>query len=428
MNTNKKSLINTNIKKNDQPDQTASKAPDTNDMTTWETIVQYIKIHNTTIGLVIAMLIYIITIITVFTKNPYDLITNSNSGVSIFLSLLGGFLMMMGYFFYQQRKQLYKNDSEITTLSFIGKLFTSLATIAVVMGFVYFLFTFTANFSGFTNVLIYGVNLFIFVGIIALTMKYFGMSEGEPKETKPSWGRLLIKTVTYLPCLFIELADYIKYQYQITTKPVVILLAMELILIAFYLIFPWIMNKILFHNANQLLKEPDTLTSEHYLGTFQKLNFKDDKFQYKYAVSSWIYIDSFPPETNPNYENFTTLLNIGNKPNIKYNVLKNELKIITQTQGKNEKILYTTNNFKMQRWNHIVINYDGNAMDIFINNELVATNPGTIPYNDNTQIIGGTPNGIHGGICNVVYYNENISRDKINWIYNSVKDLNPPVI
>ena len=82
----------------------------------------------------------------------------------------------------------------------------------------------------------------------------------------------------------------------------------------------------------------------------------------------------------------------------------------------------------MQRWNHIVINYDGNAMDIFINNELVATNPGTIPYNDNTQIIGGTPNGIHGGICNVVYYNENISRDKINWIYNSVKDLNPPVI
>ena len=125
---------------------------------------------------------------------------------------------------------------------------------------------------------------------------------------------------------------------------------------------------------------------------------------------------------------YTSLLNIGNKPNILFNVLKNKLKIITETEGHKQKILLESKEFKMQRWNHIVINYDGQSMDIFINNELVSTNPGIIPYNDNTQIISGSNNGLHGGICNVLYYNDSITSGKVNWLYNSVKSLNPPVI
>ena len=108
--------------------------------------------------------------------------------------------------------------------------------------------------------------------------------------------------------------------------------------------------------------------------------------------------------------------------------MKNEIKIITQTEGNNEKILYKSTAFKMQKWNHIVINYDGLSMDIFINNELVSTTEGAIPYNDNTQITSGNASGIYGGICNVLYFNDNITRGKIEWLYNSVKLLNPPVI
>jgi hypothetical protein len=67
-------------------------------------------------------------------------------------------------------------------------------------------------------------------------------------------------------------------------------------------------------------------------------------------------------------------------------------------------------------------------MDIFINNELVSTNPGIIPYNDNTEITTGSNDGLHGGICNVMYYNDSITRNKISWLYNSVNYLNPPVI
>ena len=81
-----------------------------------------------------------------------------------------------------------------------------------------------------------------------------------------------------------------------------------------------------------------------------------------------------------------------------------------------------------KKWNHIVINYDGKTTDVFINNILVSTNPGVIPYNDNTQLTSGQLDGIHGGICNVTYFNDNISRGKINTLYNSVNNLNPPII
>ncbi|MDC1321292.1 LamG domain-containing protein [Flavobacteriaceae bacterium] len=392
------------------------------------TVLTYITLHKPEFIFLLAFLIYIITVTTVFTKNPYDMITNTNSGLSIFLSMLGGFLIMMGYFFYERKTQLYENETDVNTLSFLGKTVTSIISIIFLIAALYFIFTLSANFSDFSGLFMYSINFLILIGIIALIMKFVGVSGGVPSEKQPSWFGLLVKLVTYLPCLFIDLANYIKYQYQITTKPIIIILFLEILLIGVYFAFSWIMDKIIVHNAIQLIKKPQKLSTENNLGTFQNLNFKDDKFQYKYAVSAWIYLDSFPPETNPNYDEFTSLLNIGNKPNIQFNVLKNQLKIITQTEGKNQKILYNSDDFRMQKWNHIVVNYDGQSMDIFMNNELVSTNPGTIPYNDNTQITSGSVNGLHGGICNVLYYNDNISRGKIDRLYNSVKYLNPPVI
>jgi hypothetical protein len=226
----------------------------------------------------------------------------------------------------------------------------------------------------------------------------------------------------------LDLVDYIKYQYQITTKPIVIILLVELILIGIYFTYQWIMEQVLTHNSTQLLKRPVNLNTETNLGSFRDVNFVDEKFQYKYAISSWIFIDSFPPETNSNYDEYTSILNIGNKPNILFNVAKNKLRFKMELAGKTEKIIYETTNFNMQRWNNIIINYDGATLDIFINNKLVSSTPGVIPYNDNTMITAGTNRGILGGICNVNYFKENISMGKINWIYNSVKHLNPPVI
>ena len=388
----------------------------------------YIGTHKLEVGFLLGLLVYIITIIIIFTTNPYNIITEKNGGVSIFLSLLGGFLILIFFFFYQQKKHSVGNVEQVGALSYLGKVLTSFASIALIIGTVYLLFTLSSYYTNFSAYFLFGLNALIIIGLITLAVKYFGIHGGEPTDHKPSWFKLFVKLFTFIPCLLLDLVDYIKQQYQITTKPIIIVFVAEVILIGIYLLYPWLTKQILTHNSTQLLNEPATLNKETNLATFQKINFVNDKFQYKYAISGWIYIDSFPPETNSSYDKYTSLLNIGNKPNILFNVAKNKLRITMETQGRNEKILYETSDFKMQRWNNIVVNYDGATLDIFINNELISSTPGIIPYNDNTVITSGTTNGIHGGICNVHYYKEHISRGKINWAYNSVKEFNPPVI
>jgi hypothetical protein len=391
-------------------------------------LLYYVKNYKMEFGFLLGLLVYIITIIIVFTTNPYNIITENNGGVSIFLSMLGGFLIMMTFFFYLEKKQSTENVETAGALSYFGRLATTFVSFALVIAALYFIFYLASYYTNFSTYFLLGINALIIIGMITMAVKYFGIHDGKQSDSPPSWSKLLGKVITYIPCLLLDLVDYLKYQYQITTKPIMIVFIVELLLVGLYLIYPWIVKQFLSHNSNQLINEPTVLNNETNLGSFSDVNYVDDKFQYKYAVSGWIYIDSFPPETNSSYDEYTSLLNIGDKPNFLFNVTKNKLKIMLKTQDKNESILYETNEFRMQKWNHVIVNYDGATMDIFINNELVSSTPGTIPYNSNTMMTCGTSNGIYGGICNVNYFKEAISRAKITWLYTSVKNLNPPVI
>ena len=382
---------------------------------------------------ILGFIIYTILVGYMFLKNPFDWINENNGGGAIFLALFGGFLIILTFFFYARRKKLYENEKEAGTLSFFGKIITTMGLIGFIIFISYIIFNFTANYSDWSKYVFLMLNLLIFIGIVAILLKLFKYDKGEPGETKPSWLSLLKKMIFYLPCLLLDFIDYIKYEYSITTKPIVLLLIGEILLVALYFILPWLIDKIISHNSTLLQGDAINLNSEENLGTFQEINFMPNintgnkEFSYNYAISSWFFLDSFPPETNSSYTEYTSILNVGDKPNILFNVLKNKLKIMLKTQGKNEKILYETKDFKMQRWNHIVINYDGSNLDIFINNELVSSNPGVIPYNQNTNITSGTNEGIRGGICNVRYFRDSLSRGKISWLYNSVKNLNPPI-
>lgn len=395
---------------------------------TGQMLLYYVTNYKMEVGFLLALLVYIITIIIIFTINPYGILTETNGGASIFLSMVGGFLIVMGFLFYQTKKQSTENVETGGVLSYFGKILTTFAFFLLVIAAIYFIFYLASYYTNFSAYFLFGINALIVIGMITLAVKYFGIHDGKQSDSPPTWTKLLVKIITYIPCLLLDLVDYLKYQYQITTKPIMIVFIVELLLIGLYLIYPWIVKQFLSHNSNQLVKEPVVLNNMTTLGAFSDVNYVDDKFQYKYAVSGWIYIDSFPPETNSSYDTYTSLLNIGDKPNFLFNAAKNKLKIMLKTQGNVESILYETDEFRMQKWNHVIVNYDGATMDIFINNELVSSTPGSIPYNNNTMMTCGTMNGIYGGVCNVNYFKEAISRAKITWLYSSVKKLNPPVI
>ena len=74
-----------------------------------------------------------------------------------------------------------------------------------------------------------------------------------------------------------------------------------------------------------------------------------------------------PPNTNPSYRNYTSILNYGNKPNILYNGTTNTLMIVMEQKGlKNDnaktyelddngnRIIYKKDNFLLKQWTNII--------------------------------------------------------------------------
>ena len=101
--------------------------------------------------------------------------------------------------------------------------------------------------------------------------------------------------------------------------------------------------------------------------------------------------------------------------------------ITMKIKNDDETIIYKSNDFLLQKWNNIIVNYDGGTLDVFINNKLVISKNSVVPYMSFDQITSGATNGIQGGICNVKYYKRVLNISEIHQIYNSVKNKDPPI-
>jgi len=108
-----------------------------------------------------------------------------------------------------------------------------------------------------------------------------------------------------------------------------------------------------------------------------------------------------------------------------FNLVQN----ITQTieyKGHNSVIM----TIPSQKWNHIVFNYYENSVDLFVNGNLERS----VDLRNNpiiqlpTDVISlGDEDGIHGALCNLVYYNVPLTQTKISQIYNINSMKNPPL-
>jgi hypothetical protein len=200
--------------------------------------------------------------------------------------------------------------------------------------------------------------------------------------------------------------------------------------------YPYFINKIntniISQGGNILVKNPIHLKNQTNIGNYLSLNSitnTPDKFNYNYALSFWIFLHS----NNFSNDKYVSILNYGGKPEVSYNGHKNKLlfslKIHSDfNQDLNEykngeyidgnKIIYIQNDVTLQKWNQIVINYNGGTLDIFINGELVKSTKETIPYMTFDELIVGSINGTQGAINKVNYYKNNLSSSQIYYIYN----------
>ena len=90
-------------------------------------------------------------------------------------------------------------------------------------------------------------------------------------------------------------------------------------------------------------------------------------------------------------------------------------------------IIHQEPNILLQKWNNIIINYNGGTLDIFLNGELLKSVIEVIPKMTLDNLVIGAPSGIEGKICNVNYFTTALDVTQIYNLYNYVKNKTPPV-
>tara|TARA_B100001094_G_scaffold333266_1_gene409999 strand:- start:572 stop:2632 length:2061 start_codon:yes stop_codon:yes gene_type:complete len=140
----------------------------------------------------------------------------------------------------------------------------------------------------------------------------------------------------------------------------------------------------------------------------------------KILTNNNIYYDisgiDVPDKTNVSHKNITY--------KYPYSVLKFALGGNYETTQKE----FTLPNLKMQKWNNIVVNFIDGTYDIFVNGEMVNSFQGDMEEFNYSNIKIGEDNGVSGGIANVVYYKNYLTKNKILSNYNLLKNKSPPIV
>ena len=318
------------------------------------------------------------------------------------------------------------------------------------------------------------VALIVFMFLFHLTKSIIGV-----KLLKMLWAFII-----YIPCLFLDFLQGSQGAVGDTTRPIWIIVAIELLLIAILYGGPYLLNYI-GASASQIVAAPvslkqlyDTnLTTQskeifiyHNTGTDRTPEDKaancpvEEKIRYHYSISGWFFLNNNVTTKNADLEIF----NFGDIPRLTYNPSKNELKLYcnqlspdssitaataeiynsrtnynaavkdgSNSDTKRAKIQILTDNeeldadVQLQRWNYFVVNYDGKTMDFFLNNKLIFKSDFIMPDIQLKPItVGGTSDnqGLNGRICNFAFHKYPLTKEQIRWTYNMLKTQNPPMI
>lgn len=295
------------------------------------------------------------------------------------------------------------------------------------------------------------------IGVGILTLLFFGLSIGwksglilailgliignmagkheQEKKIRSPVKDFIYAVLLSLPCLIINISSSIansiyKEHKNNNNKSWLIILSIIVFLIILKLILPFIYKTIIKYTlpvGNILIDNPISLHNSNSLGKFQSLKQQEDNsmhentfLNYNYALSMQLWIFPQSSATSSAYNKPTSLVNISNLIDIKFNNNNLEFWATTTDSKTTEKLvkIYIFKNFKFQRWNNIIVNYRGGTLDIFINKILVSSTPNIVPLSDTSAATVGSENGIYGGIKNVVYYKDILTQQQINIINN----------
>jgi hypothetical protein len=256
----------------------------------------------------------------------------------------------------------------------------------------------------------------------------------------------IAELIFFIPCLLIELLEYIKYQFNITPNTVYILFVIEILLILLYIFLPKIVSTAIKTKSTILLQNPTFLSKEKLIAT-SKIGLIENKnsldqitttmnYRTNYSISFWTIINTHS-NANISSVNKSNIFKYGHidsnnnrnfKPYVSYVIDKTGDNYIFQFSDTDDSIYKIS--LPTQKWHNFVFNYNNSRVDLFINGKLEKTLEfsNNLPvYSSADEIIVGNENGLDGAICNVQYFTVPLTNTDIANLYNLYMMKNPPV-
>ena len=116
------------------------------------------------------------------------------------------------------------------------------------------------------------ISLLLIVGGLAIVYLILRKKIDKIRQSKQGGiFKLIIKVIMYLPCLLIDVTEYIKYEYHLTTKPVWMLLGFELLFILLLFLIPIMFDKVVNYSGKKLVNKPLNLNKEYTVGKYDEL-------------------------------------------------------------------------------------------------------------------------------------------------------------
>jgi hypothetical protein len=394
-------------------------------------------------SMLIIFLMYLGLVIYIYTKQPYQVISD-NKSIFLFLFLFIGFallsLLVMGLEAF---------------VPFITSFVKYIIIIGIVIGIILAVLHVYANVPIIANTVLFILNIAILVGILAMIVRFIGAEAPNYISGPPTWSSLLFKIVIYLPCMCLNLADYFRGELKLAQRQwtYVILLFFEIAFVVLLFLLPKVFNAVVNHNGEVIVDKvlplntenepfdittPNSDNNSNIISLTPSLaeNVKKNTPHYSYGISAWFYIHPEPPKNSYSSSaanngisilNFATDSN-GGAPQVFFNPKTNQLVISVQTETNSTVKATLPNQILLQRWNHLFINFNNSGiMDVFLNSHLESSTQNVIPKLPKTLIVGSNPGGIYGQACNIVYYKDVVGSQGVSWIYNTHKLLNPPL-
>jgi len=190
-------------------------------------------------------------------------------------------------------------------------------------------------------------------------------------------------------------------------------------------------------NQNFNKRDSPIMTSQLMGGSIKETPTMSEQF----ALSMWIYINPMSP-SKMGYRNGveTNIFNYGTVTGSP--VYHPQIVHTVGDKGTNIRIRFTNDDKSIydmmtpyQKWVNIVVNYNGNGVDLFINGHLeysyLFSNDHPVFTTNDTMTVGqdnGLANNdsIYGSICNIVYYKNPMTNVNIINNYNMLMYKNPP--